>query len=130
MKAFALWAAAGAAVVVVAVGAAGAVKAAWFGNEVIRASDVQGPWPLTVSQIDLECRKDLAIYAKAGGKTYPLNGQAERTAPSYGKPVAKLEEIQKDDPWSVQFIPGAKMSMDPVMKAAIARCEKAGAWKL
>jgi hypothetical protein len=130
MKAIAWWAAAGAAAVVVTVGAASASHAGWFGDEVIRVSDVQGAWPLTVDQISLECRDDLAIFAKVGDKTYPLNGQAERTAPQYGKPVGKLEDIEKDDAWSQQFIPGAKMSLDPVMKAAIAKCEKAGDWKV
>jgi len=130
MKAIAWLGAAGAAAVVLALGAAGASQAGLFGPEVIRSSDVQGPWPLTVSQIALECRDDLSIYAKVGDKTYPLNGQAERLAPNYGKPVGKLEAIQKNDPWSNQFIPDAKMSMDPVLKLAIAKCEKAGKWKV
>jgi hypothetical protein len=130
MKAIAWMGAAGAAAVVVALGAAGASHAGWFGPEAVRSGDVQGTWPLTVSQINLECRDDLAIFAKVGDKTYPLNGQAERTAPEYGKPVGKLEDIQKNDPWSNQFIPGAKMSMEPVMKLAIAKCEKEGKWKL
>jgi hypothetical protein len=130
MKAIAWLGAAGAAAVVITTGAAGATHAGWFGDETISAKEVSGVWPLTVSDIKLECRRDLAIFAKVGDKTYPLNGQAERTAPEYGKPVGKLEDIQKDDPWSTQFIPGAKMSMDPVMKAAIAKCEKKGDWKV
>lgn len=130
MKTIAWLGAAGAAAVVVALGAAGASQAGWFGPEVIRSSDVQGAWPLTVNQIALECRSDLSIYAKVGDKTYPLNGQAERQAPNYGKPVGKLEDIQKNDPWSNQFVPGAKMSMDPVLKLAIAKCGKEGKWKV
>jgi len=130
MKAIKWLGAAGAAAVAVALGAAGASQAGWFGQDVIRSTDVQGAWPLTVNQIALDCRSDLSIYAKVGDKTYPLNGQAERQALNYGKPVGKLEDIQKNDPWSNQFIPGAKMSMDPVLKLAIAKCEKDGKWKV
>ena len=113
MKAIAWLGAAGAAAVVFAVGAAGASQAGFFGPEVIRANDVQGAWPLTVNQIALECRDDLSIYAKVGDQTYPLNGQAERLAPNYGKPVGKLEAIQKNDPWSNQFVPDAKPLSNP-----------------
>ncbi len=96
---------------------------------ILKASDVAGPWPLTVSQIKVECADDLAIYAKVRDKTYPLNGQAQRQSIFYKEgPVTRLEDIQKNDPWSTQFIPDAKMSMDPVSQEAIKRCELAGRW--
>lgn len=130
MKPIAWLGAAGAASVLIAIGAAGAVHAGWFGGETVRVNEVRGVWPLKVSAIELECRSDLAIFAKVEGHTYPLNGQAERTAPEYGKPVGKLEDIQKDDSWSQQFVPGAKMDMGPVIQAAIGKCEKKGDWKV
>ena len=102
---------------------------AFFDSTVLKPSDVTGEWPLTVSEIKVECGPDLAIYGKVGAKTYPLNGQAERQAIFYKEgPVTRLEDIQKDDPWTQQFVPGAKMSMDPVNQAAISFCEKKGRW--
>jgi hypothetical protein len=122
---------------IVAAVAAVAVAGGWmvankshaaFEDMTLKPGDVAGPWPLTVPQIKLECDDQLAIYGKAGGKTYPLNGQAERQEIFYKGPVSRLEDIEKNDPWSTQFIPDAKMSMDPVSQAAIKRCEEAGRW--
>ena len=99
------------------------------GGGTLKASELQGAWPFTVNELKLECTDDLAIYAVAGDKVYPLNGEAERLRKAPGdKPVTRLEEIQKDDPEASKFVPGAKMPMDSVRSAAIASCQKAGKW--
>jgi hypothetical protein len=100
------------------------------GGGTIKAADVEGEWPLTVDQIKLVCRDDLSIFAEANGKTYALNGQAERNEGGYkvGQ-IAHIEEIEKADK-NASLVPGIKMSLDPVLKAAIAHCSKAGKWKI
>jgi hypothetical protein len=131
MKAYAVVSAVAAVAAVALAGGWAAVSrshASWD-DAVLKASDVTGPWPLTVPEIKVECGDELAIYGHVGDKVFPLNGQAERQAIFYKHgPVTRLEDIQKDDPWTNAFIPGAKMAMDPVSQAVIQHCEKAGRW--
>lgn len=99
------------------------------GGATIKEADIKGVWPLTVSEIKIECTDDMSIFAVADDKVYPLNGQAERLRLAPGKKdVLPLENIQKDDPEAARYTPGAKMAMDSVREAAIAACEKAGKW--
>jgi hypothetical protein len=131
MKAYTALTAVGALAAVILVGGWTAVNTGRSdsGGMIIKASDVGSSWPLTVPEIKIECGDDLAIYAKYGDKTFPLNGQAERLSMFYKKsPVTRLEDIQKDDLWTKEFVPGAKMSMDPVNKLAIQHCQTLGRW--
>ncbi len=111
-------------------GAACILSGCSVGGSAVKSADIQGEWPLTVDQIKLVCRDDLSIFAEVGDKTYPLNGQAERNEAGYkvGK-LSHIEEIQKDDR-TASLVPGVKMSLDPVLKAAIESCEKSGKWKV
>ena len=100
------------------------------GGSTVKAADVQGDWPLTVDQVKLVCRDDLSIFAEVGDKTYALNGQAERNEAGYkADKIGHIEEIQKDDK-TASLVPGVKMSLDPVLKAAIESCQKSGKWKV
>ena len=115
----------------IAVGAACLLSAcSGVGGSSVKAADVQGDWPLTVDQVKLVCRDDLSIFAEVGDKTYALNGQAERNEAGYkvGK-ILHIEEIQKADA-QASLVPGIKMSLDPLLKAAIERCTKSGKWKV
>jgi hypothetical protein len=102
------------------------------GGGSIKAADIEGEWPLTVDQVKLVCRDDLAIFIEAGDKTYPLNGQAERNESKYKEgQLSRIEDIQKDDKVSAGgLVPGIKVTLDPLLKTAIARCEKSGKWKI
>jgi hypothetical protein len=131
MKAYPALTVVGALVAVVLVGGWTAVNSGQSdsGGMIIKASDVGSGWPLTVPEIKVECGDDLAIYGKYGDKTFPLNGQAERLSMFYKKsPVTRLEEIQKDDLWTKEFVTGAKMAMDPVSQLAIKHCQSLGRW--
>lgn len=100
------------------------------GGGTVKAADVTGEWPLTVDQVKLVCREDLSIFAEANGKTYALNGQAERNEGGYKvKEIQHIEDIQKDDK-AASLVPGIKMSLDPLLKAAIDHCTKSGKWKV
>ncbi len=113
-----------------ALGAACILSGCSVGGTAVKSADIQGDWPLTVDQIKLVCRDDLSIFAEAGDKTYALNGQAERNEAGYkvGK-ISHIEDIQKDDK-TASLVPGVKMSLDPVLKVAIERCQKSGKWKV
>lgn len=95
----------------------------------LQAKDFGAAWPFRVDQVEVVCARGLAIFVKAGGKAYALNGQAERRPELYGfGPVTNLADLTKADPQGSKLIPGEAMSTDAVQKAAIARCQGAGRW--
>jgi hypothetical protein len=98
-------------------------------NIAIASKDIGPQWPFTVSEVRVVCGPALAIFITAGGKTYPLNGQAERHPDLYKEsPLGKLDDIWKVDPEMSKLSPGARMSLDPFTRQAIEACAKAGKW--
>ena len=116
----------------VGVGAAGmAILLALAGCDeaAIASKDIGPQWPFTVSEVGVVCAPALAIFITADGKTYPLNGQAERHPDLYGKgPLSKLSDIWKLDPKLSELSPDARMSLDAFTHKAIEACTKAGKW--
>ena len=76
-----------------------------FGNE----------WPLTVSSGSISCLNEggtkLALF-EHNGQTYQLNGAAQ------SRGYTSINAIWKDNP----NIPGAKMSIAPLINAALNEC--------
>jgi hypothetical protein len=98
-------------------------------SPVIASKDVGPQWPFTVPEVKVVCAPTLAIFVAAGGRTYPLNGQAERHPDLYKDgPVGKLNEIWKVAPEISKLSPDARMPLDAVTRKAIETCEKAGKW--
>lgn len=99
------------------------------GSTVIASADVGPQWPLTVAEVKVACAPALAIFVTAGGKTYPLNGQAERHPELYKDgPVGDLNDIWKVEPEVSRLSPDARMALDAVTHKAIETCAKAGRW--
>ena len=93
----------------------------------IASKDVGPDWPFTVSEVRVVCAPTLALFISADGKTYPVNGQAERHPDLYGKaPLSKLSDIWKVDPEISKLSPDARMSLDAFTHKAIEACAKAG----
>ncbi len=75
-------------------------------------------WPLTVDSAKLECRNSVspgmgAAIAHVNGKTYALNGLAKQ------KGYPDIRPVWRDDP----KIPGAKVSISPLIKRALDLCK-------
>lgn len=95
----------------------------------ISQQDVGPQWPFKVSEVRVVCAPTLALFVTADGKTYPLNGQAERHPDLYKKgPVGQINDILKMDPVASQLTPGAHMPTDAFTEKAIEACTKAGKW--
>src|SRR5215831_4630542 len=78
----------------------------------IAAKDIGPQWPFAVSEVRVVCAPTLAIFITAGGKAYPLNGQAERHPELYKEgPLSKLNDIWKVDPEISQLSPDTRMSL-------------------
>jgi Protein of unknown function (DUF2511) len=96
----------------------------------VASKDVGSQWPFTVPEVNVVCAPSLAIFVTAGGKAYPLNGQAERHPDLYkGGPVGKLNDIWKVAPEISKLLPDARMPLDAVTRKAIETCAKAGKWE-
>jgi hypothetical protein len=97
---------------------------------VIASKDVGSQWPFTVSEVNVVCVPTAAIFITVGGRTYPLNGQAERHPDLYkdGQP-GKLNDIWKVEPDISKLSPDARMPLDAVTRKAIEACTKAGKWE-
>jgi uncharacterized protein DUF2511 len=100
------------------------------GDDIAIASRDMGPqWPFTVPEVSVVCAPALAIFITAGGRAYPLNGQAERHPDLYKEsPLGKLNDIWKVDPEMGKLSPDARMSLDAFTQKAIEACAKAGKW--
>jgi Protein of unknown function (DUF2511) len=100
------------------------------GDAIAIASKDLGPeWPFTMSEVSVVCAPTFALFISAGGKAYPLNGQAERNPNLYGKgPLSKLSDIWKVDPEVSRLSPDSRMSLDAFTHKAIEACAKAGKW--
>jgi hypothetical protein len=99
-------------------------------STVIASKDVGSQWPFTVPEVKVLCAPTLAIFIAADGKTYPLNGQAERHPDLYKDgPVGSLYDIWKIAPEISKLSPDARMPLDAVTRKAIETCEKAGKWE-
>jgi hypothetical protein len=97
----------------------------------IASRDVEPNWPFTVPEVTVVCAPALAIFIRADGRAYPLNGQAERHPDLYKNgPLAKLNDIWKVDPQMSKLSPDARMSLDAFTQKAIEACVKAGEWDL
>jgi hypothetical protein len=97
---------------------------------VVASKDVGPQWPFTVAEVNVVCAPTLAIFITAGGKAYPLNGQAERHPDLYkGGPVGKLNDIWKVAPEISKLLPDARMPLDAVTRKAIETCARAGKWE-
>jgi hypothetical protein len=98
---------------------------------VIASTDVEPSWPFTVPEVTVVCAPALAIFVRADGRAYPLNGQAERHPDLYKDgSLGKLNDIWKVDPQTSKLSPDARMSLDAFTKKAIDACVKAGKWDL
>jgi hypothetical protein len=98
-------------------------------STVIASKDVGPRWPFTVPEVTVVCAPTLAIFIAAHGKTYPLNGQAERHPDLYKDgPIGKLNDIWKVEPEISKLSPDARMPLDAVTHKAIETCAKAGKW--
>jgi Protein of unknown function (DUF2511) len=96
---------------------------------VIASTDVEPNWPFTVPQVTVVCAPALAIFIRADGSAYPLNGQAERHPDLYRNgPLGKLNDIWQVDPQMSKLTPDARMSLDAFTQKAIEACVKAGKW--
>jgi hypothetical protein len=100
------------------------------GRDIAIASTAGEPgWPFTVPEVTVVCAPALAIFIRADGKTYPLNGQAERHPDLYKNgPLGKLNDIWKLDPQVSKLSPDARLSLDGFTQKAIEACVKAGKW--
>jgi len=99
------------------------------GKMTLAAKDFGAAWPFRAAAVKVVCARNLAIFVTAGGKAYPLNGQAERRPELYRfGPVTNLADLARPDPQGARLIPGEEMSTDAVLKAAITRCQGAGRW--
>jgi len=99
------------------------------GKTTLAARDFGAAWPFKATSVKVVCARNLAIFVTAGGKAYPLTGQAERRPELYRfGPVGAVAELARPAPQGSRLIPGEAMSMDAVRKAAIARCQAAGRW--
>lgn len=83
---------------------------------VSEATWADGPWPLTVTEGQLQCDSmgspgTGAVTFTAAGKRYALNGLAERKYPA-------IDSIWKADP----AIPGAKINISPLLDAGLRLC--------
>jgi hypothetical protein len=95
----------------------------------IASTDGEPGWPFTVPEVTVVCAPALAIFIRADGKIYPLNGQAERHPDLYKNgPLGKLNDIWKVDPQVSKLSPDARMSLDGFTQKAIEACVKAGKW--
>jgi hypothetical protein len=123
---------AGVAIVLAVAGVAlaGCDGAATAVSTAIASRDVGSQWPFTVPEVKVVCAPTLAIFVAADGKTYPLNGQAERH-PDLHKdgPVGKLNDIWKVALEISKLSPDARMPLDAVTRKAIEVCAKAGKWE-
>jgi uncharacterized protein DUF2511 len=98
-------------------------------STVIASKEVGSQWPFTVPEVKVVCAPTLAIFVATDGKTYPLNGQAERHPDLYKDgPVGKLNDIWKVAPEISKLSPDARMPLDAVTRKAIETCAKAGKW--
>ena len=100
------------------------------GGDAISAESISGAWPFTVPELRLRCGPSMALFGVVDGKAYPLNGQAERRRDSLGQGLEArpLSEIHRPDPEAGRLYPGAGMSLEPVLRAAIEKCEKSNRW--
>ena len=96
----------------------------------ITSKDFGSQWPFTVPEVNVVCAPTAAIFVTAGGKAYPLNGQAERHLDLYkdGQP-GKLNDIWKVEPDVSKLSPDARIPLDAVTRKAIEACTKAGKWE-
>jgi hypothetical protein len=95
----------------------------------IVSRDVEPKWPFTVPEVTVVCAPALAIFIRADGRAYPLNGQAERHPDLYKNgPLGKLNDIWKVDPQMSKLSQDARMSLDAFTQKAIEACVKAGKW--
>jgi hypothetical protein len=96
----------------------------------IASKDVGSQWPFTVSEVNVVCAPTAAIFVTAGGKAYPLNGQAERHPELYkDSQPGKLNDIWKVEPDVSKLSPDARMPLDAVTRKAIEACTKADKWE-
>ena len=97
----------------------------------IVSTDVEPNWPFTVPEVTVVCAPALAIFIRADGRAYPLNGQAERHPDLYKDgSLGKLNDIWKVDLQMSKLSPDARMSLDTFTQKAIEACVKAGKWDL
>ena len=95
-------------------------------GKTLSASNTPGQWPFTVDKVSIKCAKEDAVFVKADGKAYPLNGAAERRPDLYKSgELGDLNDITKPDPSLAKLLPGARMSLEDVMRKATSICVKA-----
>ena len=94
-------------------------------GKTLTASNTVGPWPFTVDKVSLECGKSAAIFLKADGKAYPLNGEAERQPQLHHGDLSEINDITKIDPQMSKLLPGTHMSLEGVLRAAVKSCPPA-----
>lgn len=80
----------------------------------ISRADYGDDWPFLVDEVQLRCA-GFAVWVVHEGLNYPLNGPAQQRL-STGQP---LHLIWASDP----EIPGAKISIGPIIQEGLARCE-------
>jgi hypothetical protein len=121
---------AGVAGVAMLLALAGCNGAATAVATVVASKDVGPEWPFTVPEVNVVCAPTLAIFITAGGKAYPLNGQAERHPDLYKDgAVSQLNDIWKVAPEISKLSPDARMPLDAVTRKAIETCIKARKWE-
>ena len=77
-------------------------------GKTLSASNTPGQWPFTVDKVSIKCAKEDAVFVKADGKAYPLNGAAERRPDLYKSgELGDLNDITKPDPSLAKLLPCA-----------------------
>ncbi len=82
-------------------------------SRMISKADLGDKWPLTIDTAEL-CTNGFAIFLRADGKLYGVNGMAPGFLRGSGEDVRDLHEIWRDDP----ALPGLKVSVSPLFELA------------
>ena len=82
-------------------------------SRIVTSVEIGKMWPLVVDEVEL-FHGNGAIFLRAGGTLYYVNGFAKGYLRGCGEEVRDIAELQRDD----ASIPGAKMSTTPLFEAA------------
>ena len=83
-------------------------------SRVITKAELGDKWPLTIDTAEL-CTNGMAIFLRAEGKLYEVNGIAPQFLRDSGEDVRDLHEIWRDDPTLL----GPKVSIGPLIELAM-----------
>ena len=94
----------------------------------LSADTFEGPWPLTVDAIDVDCTNGLNVIAVApDGRGYALRGgEGPRAREVWGASVYSFLDLVELDPRLQEVSPGARRDSSRVLTAALEMCEDAG----